>query len=154
MPEVLEPDDLGQLILIRSSLKCLNLNPIMPEILAPDDLGQLTLIRSSLRCLNLNPIMTEVLAPDDLVQLTLIRSSHKCLNLNPIMPEILRLNDLNGLASQYHAYRYLWGQFLLQGQGLDLWSLRHFCCPTLERLPSSFYLIMHEPMVEEYHQFG
>ena len=46
---------------------------------------------------------------------------------------------------------YLWGQFLLQGQGLDLWNFRHFCCPTLERLPPSFYLIRHEPIVEEYH---
>ena len=47
----------------------------------------------------------------------------------------------------------MWGQFLLQGQGLDLWSLRHFCCPTLERLSSSCYLIRHEPMVEEYQWF-
>ena len=39
MPEVLELDDLGQLTLIRSSLKCLNLNPIMPEVLGLDDLG-------------------------------------------------------------------------------------------------------------------
>ena len=61
MPEVLRPIDLGQLTLIRSSHKCLNLNPIMPEVLGPDDLGQLTLIRSSYKCLNLNPIMPEVL---------------------------------------------------------------------------------------------
>ena len=39
MPEVLRPDDLGYLALIRSSLKCLNLNPIMLEILRPDDLS-------------------------------------------------------------------------------------------------------------------
>ena len=39
MPEILGPDDLGQLTLIRSSHKCLNLNSIMPEILRPDDLG-------------------------------------------------------------------------------------------------------------------
>ena len=45
----------------------------------------------------------------------------------------------------------MWGQSLPQGQGLDLWSLRHFCCPTLERIPPPFYLIRHEPMVEEYH---
>ena len=49
-----------------SSLKCLNLNPVMPEILGPDDLGWLTLIHSSLKCLNLNSIMPEVLGPDDL----------------------------------------------------------------------------------------
>ena len=42
----------------------------------------------------------------------------------------------------------LWGQFLLQSQGLDLWSFRHFCCPTLKRLSFSFYLIRHEPMVD------
>ena len=59
--------DLGQLTLICSSLKCLNLNPIMPEVLGPDDLGQLTLTLSSLKCLNLNPIMPEILEPDDLV---------------------------------------------------------------------------------------
>ena len=34
--------------------------------LGPNDLGWLTLVRSSLKCLNLNPIMTEVLGPDDL----------------------------------------------------------------------------------------
>ena len=47
----------------------------------------------------------------------------------------------------------LWRQFLLQGQGLDLWSLRYFCCPTLERIPPPFYLIRHELMVEEYDSF-
>ena len=30
-------------------------------------------------------------------------------------------------------------------------ALGIFACPTLERLPSSFYLIRHEPMVEEHH---
>ena len=39
MPEVLGPDDLGYLTLIRNSHKCLNLNFIMPEVLRPDDLG-------------------------------------------------------------------------------------------------------------------
>ena len=39
MPEVLEPDDLGWLTLIRSSHKSLNLNSIMPEVLGPDDLN-------------------------------------------------------------------------------------------------------------------
>ena len=52
MPEVLGPDDLGQLTLTPSSLKCSNLNPIIPEVLELDDLGWLTLIRSSLKCLN------------------------------------------------------------------------------------------------------
>ena len=65
------------------------------------------------------------------------------------------LIQLYGQGLTFFMLQYiLWGQFLLQGQGLDLWSLRHFCCPTLERLPPSFYLIRHEPMVEEYHQFG
>ena len=39
MPEFFEPDDLGQLTLIRSSHKCLNLNSIMPEVLELDDFG-------------------------------------------------------------------------------------------------------------------
>ena len=30
-------------------------------------------------------------------------------------------------------------------------ALGIFACPTLERLPPSFYLIRHEPMVEEHH---
>ena len=58
MPEVLGPDDFGWLTLIRSSFKCLNLNPIMPGVLGPDDLGWLTLVLSSFKCLNLNSIMT------------------------------------------------------------------------------------------------
>ena len=82
MPGVLEPDDLGQLILFHSSIKCLNLNPIMPGVLGPDDLGQLTLFHSSIKCLNLSPIMTGVLGPDDLDQLTLVLSFFKYLNLN------------------------------------------------------------------------
>ena len=49
-----------------SSLKCLNLNPIMPKVLGSYDLGYLTLIRNSLKYLNLNPIMPKVFGPDDL----------------------------------------------------------------------------------------
>ena len=30
-------------------------------------------------------------------------------------------------------------------------TLGNFACPTLERLPPSFYLIRDEPMVEEYY---
>ena len=82
MPEVLGPDDLGQLTLFPSSIKCLNLNPIMPGVLRPDDLGQLTFFHSSIKCLNLNPIMTGVLGPDDLGQLTLVLSFFKYLNSN------------------------------------------------------------------------
>ena len=82
MPGVLGPDDLGQLTLFLSSIKCLNLNPIMPGVFGPGDLGQLTLFLSSIKCLNLNSIMTEVLGPDDLGQLTLILSFFKYLNLN------------------------------------------------------------------------
>ena len=82
MPGVLGPDDLGQLTLSLSSIKCLNLNPIMPRVLGPDGLGQLTLFLSSIKCLNLNSIMTEVLGLDDLGQLTLILSFFKYLNLN------------------------------------------------------------------------
>ena len=52
MPGVLRPDDLDWLTLIRSSFKCLNLNPIIPRVLGPDDLGWLTLVRSSFKCLN------------------------------------------------------------------------------------------------------
>ena len=36
---VLEPDDLGYLTLFLSSIKCLNLNPIMPGVFGPGDLG-------------------------------------------------------------------------------------------------------------------
>ena len=65
-----------------SSIKCLNLNPIMSGVLGSDDLGQLTLFLSSIKCLNLNPIMTGVLEPDNLGQLTLVLSFFKYLNLN------------------------------------------------------------------------
>ena len=82
MPEVLGPDDLGQLTLFPSSIKCLNLNSIMTGVLGPDDLGQLTLFPSSTKCLNLNPIMTGVLGPNDLGQLTLVLSFFKYLKLS------------------------------------------------------------------------
>ena len=82
MPGVLEPDDLGQLTLILSSVKCLNLNSIMTRILGPDDLGWSTLVLNSFKCLNLNSIMTEVFRPSDLGQLTLTLSFFKYLNLN------------------------------------------------------------------------
>ena len=49
-----------------SSIKCLNLNPIMLGVLGLDDLGWLTFFPSSTKCLNLNPIMHGVLGPDDL----------------------------------------------------------------------------------------
>ena len=39
MPGILGSDDLGQLILYLSSIKCLNLNPMVPEVLGLDDLG-------------------------------------------------------------------------------------------------------------------
>ena len=80
--------------LLFSSHKCLNLNPIMPEVLGPDDLGQLTPIRNSNKCLNLNSIIPKVLKPDGLDQLTFHYSSHKRLNLNSIMPEVLRQDGL------------------------------------------------------------
>ena len=57
-----------------SSLKCLNLNPIIPGVLGPDDLGWLTLIRSLFKCLNLNTIMPVVLRLDDLGWLTCSQS--------------------------------------------------------------------------------
>ena len=52
--------------LFLSSIKCLNLNPIMHGVLGPDDLGLLTLFLSSIKCLNLNLIMHRVLGPVDL----------------------------------------------------------------------------------------
>ena len=107
MPEVLGPDDLGQLTLILNSTKCLNLNPIMPGVLRPDDLGQLTLIPSSTKCLNLNPIMSGVLEPNDLGQLTLIPNSIKCLNLNPIMTGVLGPNDLGQLTLILSFFKHL-----------------------------------------------
>ena len=90
-----------------SSIKCLNLNPIMPGILGSDDLGQLTLYLSSIKCLNLNPIVPEVLGPDDLGQLTLFHSSIKCLNLNPIMTGVLGPNDLGQLTLVLNFFKYL-----------------------------------------------
>ena len=42
MPEVLGPDDLGLLTLIRRSHNCLNLNSIMPKVLGPNDMNWLT----------------------------------------------------------------------------------------------------------------
>ena len=39
MTGVLGSVDLGQLTLILSYTKCLNLNPIMPSTIGPDDLG-------------------------------------------------------------------------------------------------------------------
>ena len=103
--------------LLFRSYKCLNLNSIMPEVLRPDDLGQLTLICNSYKCLNLNSIMPQVLEPDDLGQLTLIRSyhkcltlirsSHKCLNLNSIMPEVLKPDDLGQLTLVLSFFKYL-----------------------------------------------
>ena len=54
----------------------------MPGVLGSDDLDYLTLYRSSIKCLNLNPIMTGVLGPDDLGLLTLILSFFKYLNLS------------------------------------------------------------------------
>ena len=47
MPGVLGPNDLGWLILVLNSIKCLNLNSIMPEVLGPDDLGWLALFLRS-----------------------------------------------------------------------------------------------------------
>ena len=91
----------------RSSIKCLNLNPIMPVVLGPDDLGQLTLYLSSIKCLNLNPIVPEVLGPDDFGQLTLFHSSIKCLNLNPIMTGVLGPNDLGQLTLVLSFFKYL-----------------------------------------------
>ena len=44
--------------------------------------------------------------------------------------------------------------FLQRPRARSCWNLRQFCCPTLEGIPPPFYLIRHEPMVEEYHQFG
>ena len=82
MPGVLGPDDLGQLTLVLSSIKCLNLNSIMLGVLGPDDLGQLTLVLNSFKCLNLNSIMTEVFRPGDLGQLTLTLSFFKYLKLS------------------------------------------------------------------------
>ena len=82
MPGVLGPYDLGQLTLVLSSFKCLNLNSIMTGILGPDDLGWLTLVLNSFKCLNLNSIMTEVFGPGNLGQLTLTLSFFKYLNLN------------------------------------------------------------------------
>ena len=37
-----------------SSIKCLNLNPIMTGVLGPNDLGQLALVLSFFKYLNLN----------------------------------------------------------------------------------------------------
>ena len=82
MTGVLRPDDLGQLTLVLSFFKCLNLNSIMIGVLEPNDLGQLTFVLSSFKCLNLNSIMTEVLEPSDFGQLTLTLSFFKYLNLN------------------------------------------------------------------------
>ena len=42
MPDVLGPDDLGQLTLILHYTKCLNLNPIMPSVLGPGDLDEIS----------------------------------------------------------------------------------------------------------------
>ena len=82
MPGVLGLDDLGQLTLVISSIKCLNLNSIMTGVLGPDDLGWLTLVLNSFKCLNLNSTMTEVFELGDLVQLTFTLSFFKYLNLN------------------------------------------------------------------------
>ena len=82
MPGVLGPNDLGQLTLVLSFFKCLNLNSIMTGILGPDDLGWLTLVLNSFKCLNLNSIMTEVFRPGDLGQLTLTLSFFRYSNLN------------------------------------------------------------------------
>ena len=38
---------------------------------------------------------------------------------------------------------FLWGQFLLQGQGLDLWNLRHFCCPTFNQTSGTLTPLAH-----------
>ena len=54
----------------------------MPGVLGPDDLGQLTLILSYTKCLNLNPIMHGVLGSDDLDKLAFILGFFKYLNLN------------------------------------------------------------------------
>ena len=70
MPGVLGSDDLGWLILVLSSFKCLNLNSIMSGVLGPDDLGWLTLVLSSFKYLNLNQIMHGVLGPNDFGWLT------------------------------------------------------------------------------------
>ena len=93
--------------LLFNSYKCLNLNSIMPEVLGPNGLGQLTLIRSLHKCLNLNSIMPEILGPDDLGQLTLIRNLHKCLNLNSIMPEVLGPDDLGQLTLICSSYVFI-----------------------------------------------
>ena len=79
----------------------------MPEVLGPDDFGQLTLICNSHKCLNLNSIMPKVLGSDDLGQLTLICNSYKCLNLNSATPKVLRLNDMNKLTPHCYDYKRL-----------------------------------------------
>ena len=49
----------------------------------------------------------------------------------------------------------LWGDiFASRPRARPVGALGIFACPTLERLPPSFYLIRDEPMVEEYHSFG
>ena len=52
MSEVLGPDDLGWLTLIRSSYKCLNLNSIMPKVLKLNDLNRLASQWHAYRYLN------------------------------------------------------------------------------------------------------
>ena len=41
--------------------------------------------------------------------------------------------------------------FALRPRARPVGTLGNFVCPTLERLPPSFYLIRDEPMIEEYH---
>ena len=52
MPEVLGPDDLGWLTLIRSSHKGLNLNSITPKVLELNDFNGLTSQCHAYRYLN------------------------------------------------------------------------------------------------------
>ena len=49
-----------------------------------------------------------------------------------------------------HIVNY-WGIFCFKET--RVYSQTIFSCLTLERIPPPFYLIRHEPMVEEYHQF-
>ena len=140
MPGVLGPDDLGQLTLVLSSIKCLNLNPIMFGVLGPDDLGQLTLVLSSIKCLNLNPIMPGVLRPNDLGQLTLVLSSIKCLNLNPIMLGVLGLDDLGQLTLILSFFKYfnLHLSMLLK---ILIWVSCIYCYPIIIEYAYSIYAL-------------
>ena len=72
-------------------------------------------------------------------------------------PPSLHLIRHEVMVEEYHQFGILLmqGQFLLQRPMVrPCWNLRQFCFPTLEGKPPSLHLIRHEPMVEEYYQFG